>query len=289
MRNPPRFALVSLAVLVWVVPFTFASFVGPAGADTAFDCESAFSSAPAAELTYTTDPVERLAWTGQTVRLSAGWDPSAWDSLTSAVACVRLDDAFDDALGTSDAAPDNGGAFDHSFTIPEVAQGTRLCTRIRLAGDPAGEPTEAVWVSKMHCFEVDHDVAEDTPSEDTTPPPTTSTTVPTAAPAGASLTPGSDTPAVDSPQTPAPMAPEGGGGPVGTPFDSAGETPSPGAALPPSGTTPEYLPLLPATGYASMSLFHKGELCLFTGLALLVLCGLPRRRTQMSRVTSGLS
>jgi hypothetical protein len=276
MRNPPRFALVPLAVLVSIVPFTFPTFVGPAGADTAADCEAAFSSGVASGLTYTTDPPERLAYTGQTVKLAGSWDPSAWDSLSSAVACVRVDDAFDDVLGVSAPAPENGGAFEHSFTIPDsVEPGTRLCTRIRLAGDPAGEATEAAWVSKMHCFEVDHQDEEAPPSDDDTTPTTSApSTAPTASPANSSSTPGSDTP-----PSPIPVTPEGGGSPVGTPFDSAGDVPGPGNGTPTpgSGTTPENLPLLPATGSASINLLHHGELLLFTGLALLVLAGRPRR------------
>jgi hypothetical protein len=273
MRNPPRFALVPLAVLVSIVPFTFSSFVGPAGADTAADCEAAFSTSASRELTYTTDPPVRLAWVAQTVRLSGSWDPAAWDSLNSAAACVRLDeDTFDAALGTSQPAPANGGAFEHSFTIPDVAQGTRLCTRIRLDGDPAGEATEATWVSKMHCFEVDQQEAEATPSEDeTTPttaaPSTTTSTAPTTTPATSTATQGGDASAGNSP-----------------PFDRAGDVPPPGTGTdtgpPASGVppTPELLPLLPATGYGSLDLLHYGELLFFTGLALLVLCGRPRRR-----------
>ena len=269
MRNPPRLAKVPLAVLVSIVPFSFSAFVGPATADTAADCEAAFSSGVAAGLTYTTDPVERLAYTGQTVKLAGSWDPSAWDSLSSAVACVRVDDAFDDVLGVSAPAPENGGAFEHSFIIPDgVEPGTRLCTRIRLAGDPAGEATEAAWVSKMHCFEVDHHEEEAPPSDDdTTPttsaPSTTTSTAPTASPANSSSTPGGEIP-----QTPAP------------PFDSAGDVPGPGSGVPTAAgpTTPEELPLLPATGYASLDLLHHGELVLFTGLALLALAGRPRRR-----------
>lgn len=270
MRNPPRIALVPLAVLVSIVPFTFSTFVGPAGADTAADCQAAFSSGVATGLAYRTDPAERLAYTGQTVKLAGSWDPSAWDSLSSAVACVRVDDAFDDVLGVSVPAPENGGAFEHSFAIPDVDPGTRLCTRIRLAGDPAGEATEAAWVSKMHCFEVDHHEEEAPPSEDdTTPttsaPSTTLSTAPTASPANSTSTPVSDTP-------PSPVP--------ATPFDSAGDVPGPGSGSPSpsSGTTPESLPLLPATGYASTNLLHHGELLLFTGLALLVLAGRPRRR-----------
>ena len=274
MRNPPRLAKVPLAVLVSIIPFTFSAFVGSAGADTTADCEAAFSSGVATGLTYITDPVERLAYSGQTVKLAGSWDPAAWDSLSSAVACVRVDDVFDDVLGVSAPAPENGGAFEHSFVIPdEVEPGTRLCTRIRLAGDPAGVATEAAWVSKMHCFEVDHHEEEVPPSEDeTTPttsaPSTTTSTAPTASPADASSTPGGEElPPVD--QTP--PAP---------PFDSAGDVPPPGSGVPTAAgpITPENLPLLPATGYASLDLLHHGELLLFTGLALLVLAGRPRRR-----------
>jgi hypothetical protein len=229
----------------------------------------------ASGLTYTTEPGVRLAWTGQTVRVAATWDPSAWDGLTSAVACVRLDeDIFDETLGTAEATPENSGVFDHSFVIPEVHAGTRLCTRIRLSGDPAGETTEAVWVTRMHCFEVDHDVEEQIPPDDTTvttqPPSTTTTT----APADSQGTPGGDVPA-DTP----PVSSEGGDSAVGAPFDSADSTPSgPGAPVPGHPTTPEMLPLLPATGYASLRLLHAAEALLFIGLGLLVLGGRRRRR-----------
>jgi hypothetical protein len=275
MRIPPRLALVPLAVLVSIVPFTFSSFVGPAGADSVADCQTAFSSADTSQLVYTTDPPIRLAYTGQTVSLSATWDPAAWDSLSSAAACIRLDeDIFDEALGTSQASPTNGGAFGHSFVIPESIPGTRLCTRIRLAGDPAGEPTEAVWVSKMHCFEVDHDLEEETPPEDTTQPPaTTATTVPTASPATSEATP-NETPAAETP-----ASPEGGGSPVGTPFDSPA-TPAGGPGLPAGSTTPEAIPLLPATGYASPWLLHQGMGLVLIGLGLLVIGGRSRRRRQ---------
>jgi hypothetical protein len=166
-----RLVLVPLAALAALGPFTIAAFVGPAGADTASDCDAAFTTAPAAQLTYTTDPPERLARVGQTIRLSVAWDPSAWDSLTAAVACVQLNDAHDDALGTSLAGPADSGAFAHSFVVPQdVPQGSVLCTRIRLAGDPAGPATDAVWVSKTHCFEVDHEVAETPPPGDNADP-----------------------------------------------------------------------------------------------------------------------
>jgi hypothetical protein len=288
MRNLPRFALVPLAVLISAAPL--AALVSPAGADTASDCDSAFNAAPASGLSYATDPPERLAWTGQTVRLSAGWDPAAWDSLSSARACVEVDDVGDGGLGAAYAAPENAGTFEHTFTIPEVAAGTRLCTRIRLTGDPAGEATEAVWVSRSHCFEVDHDEAppEDTPPpEDTAPPaaeqppagaqppgPTTDTTAPAAAPATSAGTAG-DTPAPDTPAADTAAGPEGGGGPVGTPFDSAAP---PAAAAAPSVPNGEVIPQLPATGFASLRLLHRGEFLLGAGLALLVLARQPRRR-----------
>ena len=289
MRNLPRFALVPLAVLVSTAPFALSSFVGPAVADTVSDCEAAFSSAADAQLVYTTDPAERLAYTGQTVRLSGAWDPAAWDSLSSAVACVRVNDSIDEVLGASQPGPGNGGVFEHSFTIPDSVPGTRLCTRIRLAGDPAGDATEAVRVTKMHCFEIDHTEEEAPPSDEdtttpttpTTPtssaPSTTTTTIPTAAPAASTGTPRGDTPAGGTPD--APFSPDGGGSPVGTPVHTAEAPPaSPGSPLdwPSSGV----VPLLPETGNgsASLALFRHGSRFFFTGLALLVAVGLPRRR-----------
>jgi hypothetical protein len=207
----------------------------------------------------------------------------AWDSLSSAVACVRLNDALDDVLGTSEATPADDGAFDHSFTVPEDApQGSVLCTRIRLAGDPVGAATEAVWVSKTHCFEVDHDVDEVPPPDDSsssTPPvqPANSTPpgpapeTPVAAPATGSGSPDSGAPGI--------FSPEGGGSGPGTPFDTAEATSSgPGAPAPGGPTSPSLLPLLPATGFASTMLLRRGEACLFIGLALVALFGLPRRR-----------
>ena len=279
MRNLPRFALVPLAALLSAVPLV-ALLPSTAGADAASDCQAAFSSPTASGLVYTTNPATRLAYTGQTVSLEAGWDPAAWDSLSSAAACVRLDDdIFDEALGTSQTGPANGGGFGHSFTIPEgTAPGTRLCTRIRLSGDPAGEAVEATWVSRMHCFEVDHDLEEGTPPSDTTPAPeqpsaSTTTTAPVTAPST------SDAPTGDTPAAAPPGSSEGSGSPVGTPFDSAVTTPSaPAAPVPGGPTTPEALPMLPATGYASLQLLHRGEALLLLGLGLLALGGRRRRR-----------
>ena len=282
MRNLPRFALVPLAALISALPLVV--LPSAAGADTVSDCQEAFTSAAASQLVYTTNPPTRLAYTGQTVSLEAGWDPAAWDSLNSAVACVRLDDdVFDETLGISQATPVNGGAFGHSFTIPDdIEAGNRLCTRIRLAGDPAGEATEAVWVTKMHCYEVDHDLEEETPPddtttpEDTTPPVTTPTTAPATSPATSQGNPGDDT--ANTPPSPTPVSAEGGDSPVATPFDSAGPAGDAAAPVPSGPTTPEMLPMLPATGFASLRLLHGGEALFFTGLGLLILGGGRRRR-----------
>jgi len=291
MRHLPRFALVPLAALVSLAPFAVDAAVTRAGADTAADCASAFSAAPAAPLDYTTVPAARLAQIGRTVQLSGRWDPSAWDGLTSAVACVQLDDAFDDALGTVVAAPADSGAFDHSFVVPEdVPQGSVICARIRLAGDPAGPAIEAVWVTKTHCFEVDTSVDDVAPPGDTTPATvatpttTTSTTSPPVQPA-ISSGPGSATPAGPESWSPEVFSPGGGGTAPGAPVDQPGAPaagPSPGAT--PEATTatapqaPVPAAVLPATGFASTRLLQAGERSLSTGLALLVLFGRSRRR-----------
>jgi hypothetical protein len=290
-------ALVPLAVAVALAPFALDAFAARAGADTAGDCAAAFTAAPAAPLDYTTVPAARLAQIGQTVELSGRWDPSAWDGLTSAEACVQLNDAFDDALGTVTAAPANTGAFDHSFVVPvDVPDGSTICTRIRLAGDPAGPATEAVWVSKTHCFEIDTSVDDVAPPGDTTPTTTatttsTTTTSPTTPPVQPAITPGAgaDTPPA-SPSTPAAgpaapggFAPEGGGAAPGTPVDEVtapptSPSPAPTQAAGTSARAPVPAPALPATGFTSAPLLHAGRRSLSIGLALLVLFGWPRRR-----------
>jgi hypothetical protein len=297
MRHLPRFALVPPAVLVALIPLTADAFVARAGADTASDCAAAFAAAPAAGLGYTTDPPERYAVVGQTVSLSAAWDPSAWDSLSSATACVTLDDVADDVLGTSQATPADNGAFSHSFTIPQdVPSGSRLCTRIRLAGDPAGPETQAVWVSKTHCFEVDTEVPTTTPPDTSPAPPVQ----PATTPGGGSPTPpttAATTPAAASPESATPGAgtgspgtgsqdvgvfsPEGGGSPPGTPVDQAAPPPA-ASATPPSAVAASApakpIPMLPATGSSPLTPVRAAEALFFFGLALLVLFGPPRRR-----------
>jgi hypothetical protein len=296
MRNLPRFALVPLAALVSILPFALDAFVARAGADTASDCDAAFAAAPDSHLGYTTDPPTRYALIGQKVSVTATWDPAAWSSLSSAVACVRLDNADDSALGASAGAPADNGSFGHSFTIPQdVPVGSRLCTRIRLAGLPAGSTTEAVWVSKEHCFEVDQ-------TAETTPPPAQSPSPAPPAQPASSPGPSPDTPPTTAPDTPAAatpaastgspdsgtpdvFSPEGGGSAPGTPFEEASAPPSAGSpAAPPSAATSSApspsapVPMLPATGFRSRGLLHAGEESLATGLALLVLFGRSRRR-----------
>jgi len=278
-----------------MAPFAADAAGNLAGADTTSDCAAAFTAAPAAGLGYTTDPAARYALVGQTVSLSAAWDPSAWDSLTSATACVTLNDAADDVLGASQAAPADNGAFSHSFTIPQdVPDGSRLCTRIRLAGDPAGPETEAVWVSKTHCFEVDHEVPTTTPPDtspappvqpatspgggSSTPPTTTPSTPPTTAPAASGSTSPAAPPEAGTPGSDTGVfSPEGGGAPPGTPVNqpAAGPTP-PQATRYSTPATP--IPMLPATGSTPLTPVRAATALFFFGLTLLVLFGLPRRR-----------
>ncbi|HEY4409049.1 MAG TPA: hypothetical protein VGO87_04155 [Acidimicrobiia bacterium] len=273
-----------LAALVVLTPFTIDAFTARAGADTASDCTAAFTTSPATQLSFTTDPPVRYATIGQTVSLSAGWDPAAWDSVTSAVACVQVNDAVNDVLGGSEAAPADSGAFTHSFTIPaDVPAGSVLCARIRLAGDPAGPETEAVWVSNTHCFEVDTETTDTTAPEATPPvqpqiPPAGESSTTTTAPAtsGSDVSaPPSSTPAAETgtPDTGI-FSPEGGGSPPGTPVDEAATPPE---AAKSSAPRPA-VPMLPATGIAARTAIHAGDALFFFGLAFVVLFGRPRRR-----------
>ncbi len=297
-RPRSRLALLSLAGLVAFGPLVIDGLVQPAGADTAGDCTAAFSSAPAASLSYTTDPPERYARMGQTVSLAAAWDPAAWDGLTAATACVQLNDSDDAGLGATEATPADDGAFAHSFTIPsDIPEGSVLCARIRLAGDPAGPETEAVWVSKTHCFEVDHETETPTPEAMPPPPPLSLPPPPSSSPGtptpdttatpGASPTaaaPPAETPgaATAAPGSPGLFSPEGGGSAPGTPFEEAAPPPTPGPPTPPSAAKasapPTPVPMLPATGWTDLPA-HAGAALFFFGLAFLVLCGRrPRRR-----------
>jgi hypothetical protein len=76
-----------------------------------------------------------------------------------------------------------------------------------------------------------------------------------------------------------PAGPEGGGSPAGAPFDSPA-APAGGPSLPAASTTPEALPLLPATGYGTPWLLRQGESLLLIGAGLLVLAGRPRGRRE---------
>lgn len=289
MRNLPRFALVPFAALVTVLPLV--GVTSPAGAASAEECAAAFEAQPASQIAYSSDPPARSdVLFGQPVHLSAGWDPAGWDSVSSASACVTLDGDVDETLGAASDAP-GPGVYNHTFNVPEgLANGALLCTRIRVAGDPAGDATEAVWVSKTHCFEGHPEepatttttlplyVPPTTRPPATQPPPTTTTTAP--APAASSGGPGdTGTPAGDSPVD-APVTPDGDGGPVGTPFEPAGAAPSSGPGTPLEWPDTGVVPTLPATGTgaASLSLFRHGTTAFFVGLGFLVAFGLPRRR-----------
>ncbi|HVW34589.1 MAG TPA: hypothetical protein VHL53_18805 [Acidimicrobiia bacterium] len=263
-------------------PFAFDGLTARAGADTASDCAAAFTITPGGGLTSTTDPPIRLAFIGQTVTLSGVWDPAAWDSAPTPSACVNLNDVPDETLGGTGAAVDTG-AFDHSFVVPaDIPQGSVLCALIRLAGDPAGPETGAVWVSKTHCFEVDtSDTPDTTDTTDTTAPaeappaPSSPTTTTAPAASGSDVSAPPTTPALvtGSPDNGV-FAPEGGGGPPGTPVADA--------APPPAPASPEAArssaPMLPATGIATRTALHLGDALFFFGLAFVVLFGRPRRR-----------
>jgi hypothetical protein len=294
MRHLPRFALVPLAALVSLAPFAVDAVAARAGADTASDCAAAFTAAPEANLAYTTVPAARLAQIGQRVELSARWDPAAWDGLTSAEACVQLNGAGDDALGAAEPAPADSGAFDHSFVVPEaVPDGSTICARIRLAGDPAGPASDAVWVTKTHCFEIDTSGDDVAPPGDTTPTTSatttssTTTTTATTPPVQPAISPGSapDTPAATTPgpESPGVFSPEGGGTAPGTVVGQPAAPPAAASPAPPqteaaSSQAPVPAPVLPATGSISTRLLHDGQWSLSVGLALLVLAGRPRRR-----------
>lgn len=276
----PRLALIPLASV-------FAGFglAVPIGAQTTGEtppdpCPATFGADTNPRLQLATDPPPRSdARPGQSIHLSASWELGSWDSLDSARACVEVSNTVDPDLGGVEDPTSDDGVFNHVFTIPHgLFNGTVICTRIRLAGDPAGPETAATWVSKQACFEVH-------PEETGAPPPTaTAPPAPRPTPAPA--------PAAPAPTTPAPTAPPSG--PMTPPAvphrpieTSAGGPGSPGTEIleprgrPAAGTVgggsgPVPLPLLPATG-AGAGLVHAGLLALATGLPALALGRRPSR------------
>src|SRR5687768_14684380 len=85
-------------------------------------------------------PAQSEPAAGQEIRLDGIWGPTMWDSVTGLAACVEVADQVDPNLGGVEEPPVNDGSFTHAFNVPSgLVDGTVICTRIRLAGDPAGE------------------------------------------------------------------------------------------------------------------------------------------------------
>lgn len=289
----PRLALIPLAAA-----FAGLGLALPASAQTTSEtspdpCPATFGADTNPNLQLATDPPPRSdARPGQSIHLSASWTLGSWDSLDSARACVEVANTVDPDLGGVENPTSDDGVFNHVFTIPAgLFNGTVICTRMRLAGDPAGPETAATWVSKQACFEVHPEETGAPPPTSTAPPAPTTTTAPPNNPAPAPPAPAAPPRTAPAPTTPAPTAPPSA--PM-TPFaapdapteTTAGNPGSPGTGVPQTrgrpaagtigGSGPIPLPLLPATGLSGAGLAHAGLLALAAGLPALAL---GRRRS----------
>ncbi|HLF40271.1 MAG TPA: hypothetical protein VI854_02235, partial [Acidimicrobiia bacterium] len=128
----------------------------PAGAqtvpETAGDvCDGVFDGPIASAFTLATDPPPRSdARPGQDIHLTGNWPVTEWESVTSLVSCIEIAKHVDPSFTAADEPPANDGTFSRTFQVPEdLFNGTVICTRMRLAGDPTGEATEAVWIGKQ--------------------------------------------------------------------------------------------------------------------------------------------
>jgi hypothetical protein len=260
-------------------------------AEIAVACEEAFRSPTATEVKLVTDPPPRSdARPGQEVHVDSSWTPGAWESLSSVAACIRVNRVVDTALSSSEAPAVDDGSYGHVFAVPEgLFNGTAVCTRIRLAGDPVGEATQAVWVSRQACLEVH---PEEAPAPTT--PPTTAAPAPPGTPAPAPGPPPAPAPApvpqpvpasppagsVSSPDEvplPRPAAPAGDRGAPGE--EAAGGSDTTSTRVPERESLgPIALPVLPETGTGSGALAGTGLLVVATGVPVLVLGRLRRRR-----------
>lgn len=278
MRPFPRFAWVPLATLITGLSAGL-FLASPAGADPVGDCEAAFLAGRDSRLTFVSDPPARSdAAPGQIVRLSATWGAGGWESVRAVLACVRVSDAVNPTLTGSEAVPADDGAFEHSFAIPDgLAAGTVICARMVVAGDPAGDVGDAMWVSRQHCFEVH---PEEAPIPPATSPPATTPPAATSSPITPSQAPPAPTtppPAASGPSTPVRtdmLVPEGNGSAPGVPAFE-GVSPQPPSAQ--GGPVP--LPILPetGTGAGSVALARSGLLAMALGLPVLA-AGRRRRR-----------
>ena len=223
-------------------------------------------------------PAQSEPSAGEEIRLDGIWAPTMWDSVTALSACVEVANRVDPNLGGVDKPPVNDGSFTHAFNVPSgLVDGTVICTRIRLSGDPSGEATTGEWISRQACFEV-HETPPTTAPPTTAPPTTSPTTTPPAAPP--STTP---TTAAPSPPTTA------GTNPAGSPAPAPAAPPEPPAQStvafeapdepavsaetprPRRPTAPVKLPELPRTGDPVGALALTGAAALCSGIPLMLL------------------
>lgn len=265
--------MMRLARLAPLVTIAGLGLAAPAGAalppedpDAVARCQAAFDAGTEPSLQLATDPPPRSdVRPGAEVRLAASWAAGSWDSLSSILACVRLFDHVDPDLSTAEAVPVDDGSFEHRFAVPNgLFNGTVICTRIRLDGDPGGEAVAGTWVSKQACFEA-HPEEPAAPAPAPAPPPAPPAT-PGPAPAPAHPAP----PATLVAPRIAPSPPTA---------DAAAPTPSTGLAgtlptLPapaPVGPGPVPLLELPRTGAAVGPLVAAGLAVLGAGLPAVAL------------------
>ncbi|MGH9000345.1 MAG: LPXTG cell wall anchor domain-containing protein, partial [Acidimicrobiia bacterium] len=183
-------------------------------------------------------------------------------------ACVEVDRDVDPAYGAAEEPGVNDGAFAHAFTVPEIVNGTVICARMTMAGDPTGPETSARWVSKQACFEGHPEQTEPPPPPTAGPViPTTTTTTSAPAPASPTTTPPTTVPARqgETPRAAPPVTPRSNPTPaapaqpgrVGDDTDDAPPLP-----------VPVDLPELPRTGAGTTAGLVTAGLAALAGGAL---------------------
>lgn len=280
----------SLALLPLTTLIASVSWAMPAFADDApHVCEGVFDAPVSPDVSLVTDPPARSdARPGDVVRIDATWNPDGWDSLSSAAACVKVWKTLDPALSKVETPITGAGAAHHEFTIAnDYFDGTAICTRYRLAGDPAGLETEAVRVSKQACVEVHPEEAPDDTTPTTTTPttstpattPTTTVSTPTTAPRATPTKPAEvpgPSPDMAWPDLPLEQS-------LGNPSSPGVNPPTVEGSKTNPPNRPIYLAELPRTGTSTTApLGLYGGMTAAAGLAALALARLipGRRRTE---------
>jgi hypothetical protein len=114
-----------------------------ADAATNDSCNGAFQGSPAGSLALTASvPDHGTISAGQTIDITATWNPADWSGLDQFSDCFTINGTLDPSLTYEDKPPTNDGIDQYTFEVPAtLVDGNEVCVRARLSGQPVGGNT----------------------------------------------------------------------------------------------------------------------------------------------------